>query len=251
MGACVPSAMSAVIRLTRPARAPCTAWSSSGSGQLRVASGTITQTLRPSRSTRASWSATKALTSASGRTFSGPPISAACAARSCTGSRVLVTGPACGEPPAGTSADDNRWQPIATCRRGGEHSCVTPSALSRHPDRLLPAEPGVRDIARRLYEAVRDLPILSPHGHVDARILADDVPFADPATLFVTPDHYVTRLLHAGGVPLGDLGVGRTELPEAESRRIWRLLCENWYLFRGTPSRYWLESELGGVFYVA
>jgi glucuronate isomerase len=124
---------------------------------------------------------------------------------------------------------------------------VTP-ALSRHPDRLLPAEPGVRDVARRLYEAVRDLPILSPHGHVDARILADDVPFADPATLFVTPDHYVTRLLHAGGVPLGDLGVGRTELPEAESRRTWRLLCENWQLFRGTPSRYWLESELADIF---
>jgi glucuronate isomerase len=120
--------------------------------------------------------------------------------------------------------------------------------LRRHPDRLLPAEPGVRDIARRLYEAVRDLPILSPHGHVDARLLAEDVSFADPATLFVTPDHYVTRLLHAGGVPLGDLGVGRTELTEAESRRIWRLLCENWSLFRGTPSRYWLESELAEIF---
>jgi glucuronate isomerase len=123
-----------------------------------------------------------------------------------------------------------------------------PVPLRRHPDRLLPAEPGVRDIARRLYEAVRDLPILSPHGHVDARILADDVPFADPATLFVTPDHYVTRLLHAGGIPLGDLGVGRGELPEAASRRVWRLLCENWSLFRGTPSRYWLESELAEIF---
>jgi glucuronate isomerase len=123
-----------------------------------------------------------------------------------------------------------------------------PAPLRRHPDRLLPAEPGVRDIARRLYEAVRDLPILSPHGHVDARILADDVPFADPATLLVTPDHYVTRLLHAGGIPLGDLGVGRGELSDAESRRIWRLLCENWHLFRGTPSRYWLESELAEIF---
>jgi glucuronate isomerase len=120
--------------------------------------------------------------------------------------------------------------------------------LRRHPDRLLPAEPGVREVARRLYEAVRDLPILSPHGHVDARILADDVPFADPATLFVTPDHYVTRLLHAGGVPLSELGVGRTSLGETESRRIWRLLCENWHLFRGTPSRYWLESELAEIF---
>ena len=127
----------------------------------------------------------------------------------------------------------------------------SPAPLLRHPDRLLPADPGTRAVARRLYDAVRDLPILSPHGHVDARMLADDVPFADPATLFVTPDHYVTRLLHAGGIPLDDLGVGRGELSEAESRQVWRRLCENWSLFRGTPSRYWLEAELAEIFDVA
>ena len=124
----------------------------------------------------------------------------------------------------------------------------SPAPLLRHPDRLLPADPGTRAVARRLYDSVRDLPIVSPHGHVDARILADDVPFADPATLFVTPDHYVTRLLHAGGIRLSDLGVGRGELSGSESRQVWRRLCENWSLFRGTPSRYWLESELAEIF---
>jgi glucuronate isomerase len=123
-----------------------------------------------------------------------------------------------------------------------------PVPLDRSPDRLLPAEPGLRAVARRLYDAVRDLPVLSPHGHVDARILADDVPFADPASLFVTPDHYVTRLLHAGGVPLADLGVGRGDLSEDASRQAWRLLCAHWHLFRGTPSRYWLEAALAEVF---
>ncbi|HLM06421.1 MAG TPA: glucuronate isomerase [Blastococcus sp.] len=126
-----------------------------------------------------------------------------------------------------------------------------PPPLVLSPDRLLPADPGTRAVARRLYEAVRDLPILSPHGHVDARLLAEDVPFADPATLFVTPDHYVTRLLHAGGDPLADLGVGRGDLSDGESRQAWRRLCENWHLFRGTPSRYWLESALVEVFDVA
>jgi glucuronate isomerase len=121
-------------------------------------------------------------------------------------------------------------------------------ALAPHRERLLPAEPGVRAIARRLYDAVRDLPILSPHGHVDPRLLADDVPFSDPAALFVTPDHYVTRLLHASGVPLSDLGVGRGPLPEVEARAVWRRLCEHWPVFAGTPSRYWLESALAGVF---
>jgi glucuronate isomerase len=126
---------------------------------------------------------------------------------------------------------------------------ATPLVLS--PDRLLPAEPGVRAVGRRLYEAVRDLPILSPHGHVEARLLADDVPFRDPASLLVTPDHYVTRLLHADGVPLADLGIGAGELSEPESRRVWRQLCSRWHLFRGTPSRFWLESALAEVFDVA
>jgi glucuronate isomerase len=124
-------------------------------------------------------------------------------------------------------------------------------ALQLHPDRLLPPEPGVRAIARRLYEVVRELPILSPHGHVDPRLLLDDEPFADPASLLVTPDHYVTRLLHASGVPLDALGVGRDQLAEAEAREIWRLLCSHWEAYRGTPVRFWLEAELAEIFDVS
>jgi glucuronate isomerase len=123
--------------------------------------------------------------------------------------------------------------------------------LRLDPDRLLPPEPGVRSVARRLYEAVRDLPILSPHGHVDPRLLLDNQPFADPASLLVTPDHYVTRLLHASGVPLDALGVGRGPLPEAEARQVWRLLCGHWDAYRGTPVRFWLEAELAGIFEVS
>lgn len=121
-------------------------------------------------------------------------------------------------------------------------------SLAPHPDRLLPTDAGVRELARRLYEAVRDLPIISPHGHVDARILLEDKPFTDPAQLLVTDDHYVTRLLHACGVPLEALGVGQGPMSERESRAVWRLLCEHWDAFRGTPSRFWLESELFHIF---
>jgi glucuronate isomerase len=120
-----------------------------------------------------------------------------------------------------------------------------------HPDRLLPAAPEVRAVARRLYEAVRDLPILSPHGHVDARLLVDDEPFRDPASLLISPDHYVTRLLHASGVPLSELGVGQGPLPEPRARQAWRRMCEHWTAFRGTPVRYWMESELADIFGVA
>ena len=88
-----------------------------------------------------------------------------------------------------------------------------------HPDRLLPANPATREVARRLYDEVAVAPILSPHGHVDARTLADDEPFTDPAALLVTPDHYVTRLLHANGVSLDRLR------PPTPSREIWAELC--------------------------
>ncbi|WP_314146444.1 glucuronate isomerase [uncultured Leifsonia sp.] len=113
----------------------------------------------------------------------------------------------------------------------------------RDPDRLLPSDPRTRDIARDLYRRVAGAPIVSPHGHVPVEWLADDRPFGDPAELLVTHDHYVTRLLHAGGVDLGDLGVGR----RADPRAVWRVLAENWHLFSGTASGYWLEEELTSV----
>lgn len=122
------------------------------------------------------------------------------------------------------------------------------ATLTVHPDRLLPTEPSVRDIARRLYVGVRDLPIISPHGHVDPRILLEDTRFADPTSLFIQPDHYVTRLLHAGGVGLDQLGVSEGPLPEDRARQAWRLLCANWHLLRGTPVRYWFDSELTEIF---
>ena len=122
-----------------------------------------------------------------------------------------------------------------------------------HPDRLLGIDAAVRALARELYESVADAPIISPHGHVSAQMLAENRPFADPAELFVTPDHYVTRLLHSAGVPLEALGVAAQGGSLASSgtpapREIWRTLCENWHLFAGTPVRYWLEDSLARVF---
>lgn len=129
-------------------------------------------------------------------------------------------------------------------------STSTATPLAPHPDRLFPADPGARAVARTVYEAVRDLPIISPHGHVDAAVIAHDQPFPDPAALLVTPDHYVLRLLHANGVGLQDLGrpdrSGTRPLPDG--REVWRRLAEHWDDFAGTPVRYWFETELHDVF---
>lgn len=120
--------------------------------------------------------------------------------------------------------------------------------LTLHPDRLLPADPAVRSIARELYDAVRGLPIISPHGHVPPQWLADDVPFEDPTSLLITPDHYVNRMMHAHGVSLADLGVGQTELSPEQKRKAFRLLCTHWKAYRGTPVKFWFESELVEIF---
>jgi glucuronate isomerase len=125
---------------------------------------------------------------------------------------------------------------------------ATTRPLALDPDRLLPVEPRTREIARRLYAAVAGLPIISPHGHVPPQWLAEDVAFSDPTSLLVSPDHYVFRLLHARGVALDELGVGGRPLTSAESRRAWHLLAEHWPAFRGTPSRFWMDSVLADVF---
>lgn len=115
-----------------------------------------------------------------------------------------------------------------------------------HPDRALPADPGTREIARAVYAATRDLPVVSMHGHVDAAMLAADAPFPDPAQLFVVPDHYLVRMLVSQGVPHGALGVPRRDggPVETDPREVWRTFCAHWKLFRGTPTRYWLEHVL-------
>jgi glucuronate isomerase len=117
------------------------------------------------------------------------------------------------------------------------------------PDRLFPADPATRAVARDLYAEVRGLPLICPHGHVDPALLAEDAPLPDPAALFVAPDHYLTRMLYSQGVPPEQLGVpDRHGQVQVSPRAAWRTFCEYWYLFRGTPSRLWLEQSLADIF---
>ena len=130
-------------------------------------------------------------------------------------------------------------------------SADTQASLDVHPDRLLPTQPEVRDVARRLYAATKDLPIISPHSHVPPQWLVENKPFADPVSLLLSPDHYVLRMLHANGAELSDLGRGPNgpvQLDEAGARKAWRILCENYHLFRGTPVKYWFDTTFVEVF---
>ncbi len=113
-------------------------------------------------------------------------------------------------------------------------------------DRLFPAESAIRNVAKKLYASIRDLPIISPHGHTQAIWFAANQPFPDPAKLFIQPDHYVHRMLYSQGVRLEDLEIGVDTI--ADPRKVWRIFADLYYLFRGTPTRLWLDYAFQELF---
>ncbi|HEX4020976.1 MAG TPA: glucuronate isomerase [Acidobacteriaceae bacterium] len=115
-----------------------------------------------------------------------------------------------------------------------------------HADRLFPTDPASLAIARRLHAAIKDLPIVSPHGHTDARWFAENHPFPDPATLFIKPDHYVFRMLYSQGVPMESLGIGQEKIEDP--RAVWKIFAKHYYLFRGTPTRLWMNYAFQELF---
>ncbi len=119
-----------------------------------------------------------------------------------------------------------------------------------HEDRFFDSNPVIRNIAREIYNSIKSLPIISPHGHVDPQIFADNKPFPNPTELFIKPDHYVFRMLYSRGISLESLGISRqnNSAVEGDPKKIWRIFAENYYLFNGTPSGVWLDYEFNVVF---
>src|SRR3984885_4361808 len=108
--------------------------------------------------------------------------------------------------------------------------------------RLFPAESAARAVAVKLYDSVRDLPIISPHGHTDPQWFADNQPFPNPTALFIQPDHYIFRMLYSQGITLESLGVPQVDGKQAaDPREVWRIFAKNYFLFRGTPTRLWID----------
>ncbi|VAX26336.1 Uronate isomerase, partial [hydrothermal vent metagenome] len=117
-------------------------------------------------------------------------------------------------------------------------------------DRYFDPNPQVREIAGELYSSVKDLPIISPHGHVDPRIFAENTPFPSPTELFIIPDHYIYRMLYSQGITLEELGIPTQDgTPiEKDNRKIWQIFGEHFYLYAGTPTGAWLTHEFEDVF---
>ena len=125
--------------------------------------------------------------------------------------------------------------------------------LSLHPDRLFNSDPIQRDIARRLYTKIKDLPIVSPHGHTDPSWFADNDNFSNATALLVQPDHYLLRMLHSYGIPMQSLGFksrieGDDTPVETDPKVIWKTFAKHYFLFRGTPTSTWLDYVFVNVF---
>lgn len=128
---------------------------------------------------------------------------------------------------------------------------ATTAEWTLHADRALPADPVTRPLAREIYASVKNLPIVSMHGHVPVEWFAEDTHFGDPAQLLVVPDHYLLRMLVSQGATLPELGVGTldgSQPAEADPPAIWRRFCAGWKHFRGTPTRFWMETALVEIF---
>jgi len=122
-----------------------------------------------------------------------------------------------------------------------------------NPYRFFDSDPTIRKIANELYLEVKDLPIVSPHGHVDPKILAENSPFPDPTELILIPDHYVFRMLYSQGISMESLGIQTSDGTPVESdhRKIWQIFADNYYLFDATPTGAWMGHEFGEVFGIA
>ena len=135
-------------------------------------------------------------------------------------------------------------------RAAAQPAVFAPPASVLAEDRYFDPDPSIRRVARTLFEGVRDLPLVCPHGHVDPAVLAHNQPFPEPTTLLITPDHYIFRMLYSRGISMESLGIPPRDgtKVETDARRIWQLFGDNYYLFRGTPTGAWFDYELAIVF---
>ena len=117
-------------------------------------------------------------------------------------------------------------------------------------DRFFDPDSVVRKIARELYDGVKDLPIISPHGHTDLAWFSENKPFPDPTGLILIPDHYIFRMLYSQGIPMERLGIPTQDSSPVEKnhRKIWQIFGEHFYLYAGTPTGIWLTHEFCDVF---
>ena len=116
-------------------------------------------------------------------------------------------------------------------------------------DRLFSSNAKQRVIAKRLYKNVKDLPIISPHGHTDPEWFAENSCFSNATDLLIKPDHYLLRMLFSQGISMAELGFDDGCISaEKDPLTIWQVFAKHYYLFQGTPTQLWLNYVFKTIF---
>ena len=116
-------------------------------------------------------------------------------------------------------------------------------------NRYFSSDSAQNKAAAALYETVKDLPLICPHGHVDPRLFADpDYRFGSPVDLLIIPDHYIFRMLYSQGISLESIGIAPQASAPRDHRLIWQMIGDHWHLFQATPTGVWMRDELRDVF---
>ena len=92
--------------------------------------------------------------------------------------------------------------------------------------------------ARRIYEEIRELPILDPHNHIDLREILDNRGWKDIWEVEGATDHYVWELMRRCGVD------ERYITGDATNREKWEELAKVFPRFAGNPVYEWIHLDL-------
>ncbi len=101
------------------------------------------------------------------------------------------------------------------------------------------------ETAKKIYEKIKDLPIIDYHCHLDERSIKDDKKFENIGELWLSGDHYKWRAMRLCGVEEKDI-TGEASYKEKflKFAEIMPMLC-------GNPVYMWAQMELKQIFGIA
>ena len=98
------------------------------------------------------------------------------------------------------------------------------------------------EMAKKLYNRVKDLPIIDYHCHISPKMIAEDYRFNDAYELFLGGDHYKWRQMRSNGVD------ERFITGDADNYEKWLCFAKTMPKLIGNPLYHWTHLELKRYF---
>lgn len=89
------------------------------------------------------------------------------------------------------------------------------------------------EMAKKLYNYVKDLPIIDYHCHISPKMIADDYRFVDAYELFLGGDHYKWRQMRSNGID------ERFITGDADNYEKWLCFAKTMPKLIGNPLYHW------------